>query len=528
MELANKYRENNSNPELAAQIYEKYALEGNQEAQRRLAWQFFIGVGVEKDLEKAMYWYSRLAEADNEEGFLWMGVLYAEGVAVEKDIEKAKEYFSKVAYGETYYQATVEGKADAQSEAARLCFERKRLDRNSRLRSEIAEEEIFWYTKAAEQGKVYAMYRLGRWCLRGNDTEVDGAKAFEWFERGYDQEKICEEIADYLYMTGWDKTMQVQSIEECEKLAEKGNLEAQCEAAVRYFWGIGTTENWELAKRWAFLAAEAGEAEAQYYVFVILDYYKSSENKKEAFEWCKKAAEQEYVPAIYHMGKLCAIGKGTGISLEKAILWYDKAAEKGHKYAYNERERLQALKKCAEENVPEALKQEMCLAEGGDPDAQEGLAYRYMKGYDVLPDEEKALYWSEKAANQGNVNAQYRMARFYMAGEVVDRDPNIAAYWYEKAAENGIIEAMYQLGRLYYDGKDIERNPELAAKWMSMAARKDHARAMCVLGHMYCDGFGVEKSAYKAREMYRRAADRGCGSAMTYWELVDDDDDDEA
>ena len=70
----------------------------------------------------------------------------------------------------------------------------------------------------------------------------------------------------------------------------------------------------------------------------------------------------------------------------------------------------------------------------------------------VLGDNENAVQWFRKAAEQGLDSAQYHLGRCYEGGKGVTKDLTKAAEWYQKAAEQGLGSAQYQLGRCYEGG----------------------------------------------------------------------------
>ena len=52
-------------------------------------------------------------------------------------------------------------------------------------------------------------------------------------------------------------------------------------------------------------------------------------------------------------------------------------------------------------------------AKQGDPDAQFALGERYFyRNRDVSQDDEQAVYWYRKAAEQGHANAQFALGRW--------------------------------------------------------------------------------------------------------------------
>lgn len=74
------------------------------------------------------------------------------------------------------------------------------------------------------------------------------------------------------------------------------------------------------------------------------------------------------------------------------------------------------------------------LAEQGYPLAECQIGYFYLEGLGIEKDLEKAVFWTERAANHGDRDGQYNLARFYEKGIGVNADPEKAKYWYKLAA----------------------------------------------------------------------------------------------
>ena len=79
-------------------------------------------------------------------------------------------------------------------------------------------------------------------------------------------------------------------------------------------------------------------------------------------------------------------------------------------------------------------------------------------GLGVIPDDEKAEVWFQRAAEAGHSGAQYSLAKLLLQQGRI----NEAISWFEQAAENGSQFASYQLGKLYLQGiqgeKDIDKS----------------------------------------------------------------------
>lgn len=133
-----------------------------------------------------------------------------------------------------------------------------------------------------------------------------------------------------------------------------------------------------------------------------------------------------------------------------------------------------------------AAKQLATLAEGGNPVAQEKLAVLYFYGRGVPEDEERALQWARRSAEQGNGEAMYFIGNMYVFGDKLPKsiaDPDQeAAKWYFEAARRSVPEAEYGLGLLFLAGKGVVQDQEEAMRWIRLAADHGHAGARSFLG----------------------------------------------
>ncbi|WP_407279465.1 tetratricopeptide repeat protein [Aromatoleum evansii] len=135
----------------------------------------------------------------------------------------------------------------------------------------------------------------------------------------------------------------------------------------------------------------------------------------------------------------------------------------------------------------EAAAQQLApLAEGGNPVAQERLAIMYFYGRGVPEDEDKALQWARRSADQGNLDAMYFIGNMYVFGDKLPKsvqDPDQeAARWYFEAARKGHAEAEYGLGLLFLAGKGVVQDQEEAMRWIRSAADHGHPGARSFLG----------------------------------------------
>lgn len=58
---------------------------------------YYVGLGVEKDLEKALYWTRRAAEHGDRDGQYNLAWFYEDAIGIERDIEMAKHWYRMAA-----------------------------------------------------------------------------------------------------------------------------------------------------------------------------------------------------------------------------------------------------------------------------------------------------------------------------------------------------------------------------------------------------------------------------------------------
>lgn len=121
-------------------------------------------------------------------------------------------------------------------------------------------------------------------------------------------------------------------------------------------------------------------------------------------------------------------------------------------------------------------------------------------------DDNQALSWYRKAAEQGHAESQYEVGYAFRRGKVVVKDHNEALIWFHKSAEQGYVSAQYILGTIYYMGKNMNHNK--AAIWFRKAAEQGHGEAQYGMGIMYREGYGVQKDENKAAIWFRKAAEQ--------------------
>ena len=175
---------------------------------------------------------------------------YGSGLGVEKDLAKAILWLRK---------AAEEGHAAAQSRLG-FCYDvGEGFEKNSAL-------ALTWYRKAAEQGEPNAQFRLGDFYSRGQGVEKNPILAAEWFQKSADQGNSMAQFSIghcFAFGSGVKKDAE-KAVEWYRKAAEQGELLAQFSLGYCYSEGEGVAKDSSISLKWYSTAAYNGHSPSQY------------------------------------------------------------------------------------------------------------------------------------------------------------------------------------------------------------------------------------------------------------------------
>ena len=173
--------------------YKKAANQDNDRAQSRLGDMYSEGLGVRQDYEEAAKWYRRSADQNYGGAQYALGAMYSKGLGVEQDYEKAIDLLSN-AYEVDYSKAQDEYNVFGTSpknhyylERSQLALSKKYLFGEGKLRNI---SKAYALTKAAASSSYApAQLELGFMHSMGIGTPKDHNEAIKWF-------KAAKESAD--------------------------------------------------------------------------------------------------------------------------------------------------------------------------------------------------------------------------------------------------------------------------------------------------------------------------------------------
>ena len=112
--------------------------------------------------------------------------------------------------------------------------------------------------------------------------------------------------------------------------AEMGDLNAQAQLGVMYYWGQGAPQDWAEAQIWLRKASERGHMDAQAKLGAMCFLGQGGpRNLEESIKWFRLAAVQGEPYAQGCMGVMYAVGEGVPKDLIQAYVWLVQAQAGG-------------------------------------------------------------------------------------------------------------------------------------------------------------------------------------------------------
>ena len=181
--------------------------------------------------------------------------------------------------------------------------------------------------------------------------------------------------------------------------------------ALSHYYGRGVKQDYVQAAKVFRMAADKGEARAQYLLGrCFFDGEGVSGNHAEAVKWFRLAAKQGLIPAQYDLGWCYYAGTGVEQNYVEAAEWFLLAAKQGYAAAQND------------------------------------LGTCYLDGYGVEQNYAEAVRWFQLAAKQGKVAAYYNLGLCYeRGGWGVKQNHAVAVKWYQLAAKHGHAPSINKL-----------------------------------------------------------------------------------
>ena len=271
-----------------------------------------------------------------------------------------------------------------------------------------------------------------------------------------------------------------------------GDMRAANYLGRMYRDGEGVKEDRKEAMEWFRIAAERGDAEAQW---SLGGMYESILNRDEGAKWELRAAEGGLVDAQHYVGRLHLYGYTYGVNDPKG---------------YND--------------PREAMKWLKLAANQGNVDAKDAIGIMYLNGWGVAEDHKEAYRWFLMAADKGDSESKCSLAQMYATGDTVERNMATAKKLFDEGQALGGGVGCDRIGWSYgLDEKDSAGYGTLIddikkdfvkldeIKRLRAAADGGDGVAKCKLARIYVTSPSVEMDMPAASKLFNEGVALGAG-----------------
>ena len=278
------------------------------------------------DIQKALRYLDCLKEVnweqvdladEDSEMLLFFGKIYSSGERIEKDLERASFYFNI---------AAEMNNVEAQYRLALFYFHGFHFEVDKGRAME-------YFCSAAKEGHSPSQYYLGLCYLHGIVVDKDLPTAFHFFEFAAASNfppALFQMALCYQYSLGVPADLR-KAFEMLEKAAALGFVNAENQLGGFYFFGLGVEKNYDKAFLLFERAAEKNHSEAQ--SNVALCYLHGRGVKKDlakAVEYFKKSSAANFPEGQCNLAFFYLTGEIVGKDHDKAFLLFNLASEQGH------------------------------------------------------------------------------------------------------------------------------------------------------------------------------------------------------
>ena len=484
--------------EFSPKLEEKAVL-GDSDVQFQLGQMYQQGVGVEKDIQKAIKYYSQAAALQDLRAEYNLGLIWLDGEAGTPDFQQAMGWLNDAAF---------KGNVEAQYVLARILQRGYKNASNELVIQPDYQQAQSLYHLASSMQYGPAEYELAEMLIRDQATTLsvmEKQKRINTMKSLY-QDAVAKGVQaaalPLAFFDAMDSDLmkQAKAYEVAKTEAESDNKQAALLFAMLLDRGVGVEADHEGALSWYEKASDNPVS-----AFILGTYAAASSDAEKGRVLLNKAAQagfsyanlnlaildkkenKDFLPtlsAAHHLGNATA-----SLLLADYYLMnvQDDAALKEARDIYQR------------------------LAEKGDKTGELKVGYMLELGLGGPVDRTTAASWYEKAAEQGYATAQYRLGflnQMGWLGKLPDYDA--AKNWYARA-KNSYAPAAVASGFIF---DTIEDNYISATKDYELAAKQGDPVGYFNLGLIYEKGKGQPVDNQKAQASYLAAAEKGHTQAM--------------
>ncbi|XP_043260848.1 protein sel-1 homolog 1-like [Colletes gigas] len=455
----------------AHQTFKELAETGLPSAHMGMGFLYATGLGgVNASQAKALLHYTIAALGGDTRAQMALGYRYWAGITTPASCEKALDFYSKVA----------NKVAEEVSFSGGLVVQRIRLldeYENPGYSSGIFDQDLIeYYQLLANKGDTQAQVGLGQLHYQGGrGVPLDHVKAMHYFQHAADAgNHVAMAFLGKIYLEGNEIVEQDNKMayKYFKKAAELGNPVGQSGLGLMYLYGRGVERDTAKALQYFSQAAEQEWVDGQ---LQLGNMYFSGTGVKRDYKLANKyfnlASQSGHVLAYYNLAQMHATGTGMMRSCTTAVELLKTVAERG-KWSD---QLVVAYTNYREGRINEAFVNSALLAEMGYDVAQSNAAFILDKGETTILSEEEGLVraltlWA-RAASQGYSAAQVKLGDAHYYGKGTKVDYEAAASHYRSASEQQPnAQAMFNLGYMHERGLGLARDRHLAKRCYDLAA----------------------------------------------------------
>ena len=263
------------------------------------------------------------------------------------------------------------------------------------------------------------------------------------------------------------------------------------------------------------------EAQARYEALSQTDGDADPVGYRRAIARIQKLAEEGHAGALFHMGKMSALGIALEQDLGAAADWYRRAAALGDIRAHSNLGWMHQSGMGVAEDKAEAFRLLSVGAENGVLSAKAAVGVMLLNGEGCKSDTTRGLQLLEQSFDAGYSNAANHISDAYLAGQVLPLDVERGHAWLARAAEErNDRRSQAILGHYLVTGSHGKTDVAHGLELLQKAISNGYAVACLWLGALYAKGQGVDADIDRARLWYERGVSEGDpGSAHALMQL---------
>lgn len=379
---------------------------------------------------------------------------------------------------------------------------------------------LYWFEKAAEQGKIFAMKRCADLYKGCKGVEQNPEKILYWQKKWAETGDLEGMSAlAYLYRDGGFtiKADVAQSLYWYEKAAEKGHKYSASMLGHMYRSGRWMKTDPAKALYWYEKAVELGDRADGYRCAQM--YYEgegTAVNKEKALAYYETAAKDWHKDAMLCYARMLANGEGAeAADKAEAMFWYWKAAQNSSGWhdkqaqdgIFEAKTALAALRPRTPLELSNLSRGLLRWLYDNDAQLQEFYHNLALKG-DLTPQftamvlngeegsaplKEAATfrYWSDIINEQGNANTtpgaedDQAVAGIQQVVSWLEANHPLPLVFYQKLASEGDPTAQFRLASMYLKGTGVEADRTKALYWLAQAGAQGIVAAQIMCGLTY-------------------------------------------